>query len=226
MNALDVASRYFDAWNHRDAGAFVSIFTRDGTYCDPLTDGEIEAGPFAAYAQSLWSAFPDLSFKIVSMAECGSGEVAAQWLMTGTNGGAYRGLPPTGNAVALPGADFIAVEHNQIRSITAYFDTSLVPKQLGLQAIVQPHELGSFVFGTSVSVQSGRKVAPGAFSIGQITSTTKDEMQETREAVRDIGKELLNMKGFIGLTAVRLGARGVMLAAWEHPEDAERIVEN
>ena len=36
MDVTEVAQRYFDAWNHRDAAAIVAAFTERGTYSDPV----------------------------------------------------------------------------------------------------------------------------------------------------------------------------------------------
>lgn len=58
-------------------------------------------------------------FEIVSVAPAGEGLVAAQWIMRGTNQGPMRGLPPTGRAVTLPGADFI---QKTLSEINGYFN--------------------------------------------------------------------------------------------------------
>ncbi len=63
--------------------------------------------------------------------------VAAQWVMRGTNTGPFGGGPSTGQSVALPGADFISVEGDKIRSVQGYFDQKTFVEQLGLQVIVR-----------------------------------------------------------------------------------------
>ena len=75
------------------------------------------------------------------------------------------GLPPTGKTVELPGADFLVVEDAGIRSVTGYFDSAALPRQLGLQTIVQPNQIGPFAFGISTAVQSGKQTNPGAISM-------------------------------------------------------------
>jgi len=138
MKALAVAQGYFDAWNHRNADGIIEAFTEGGTYSDPAVGQGISREATANYARGLWDAFPDLSFEIISSAETGPGAVVAQWLMRGTNTGSLQGLPPTGRAVAVPGADFIQVDGDKIRSVQGYFDSRAVPEQLGLQVVVQP----------------------------------------------------------------------------------------
>ena len=110
MQAMQVAQCYFDAWNRRDAEAIVATFGKGGTYSDPSAGEGLVGEAIAAYAKNMWSAFPDLVFDIRSIGHTEEGIVAAQWLMRGTNTGSFRGLPPTGRAVVLTGADFIQVE--------------------------------------------------------------------------------------------------------------------
>ncbi len=73
MTPLDIASQYLDAWNAHDADAIVRTFATDGTYCDPTT-AALSGDAIGANAKRLWSAFPDLSFEIVSLAEAGVGQ--------------------------------------------------------------------------------------------------------------------------------------------------------
>ena len=73
MNAMQVAERYFDAWNRRDADAIVASFASGGTYSDPSAGENLQGEAIAAYAKGLWSAFPDLSFETVSVADDGAG---------------------------------------------------------------------------------------------------------------------------------------------------------
>ena len=74
MTCLEMAKRYLNAWNSHDAAELVGTFAADGIYYDP-TAGEILGAAIGDYAQHLWSAFPNLSFEIVAVAEIGSGRV-------------------------------------------------------------------------------------------------------------------------------------------------------
>ena len=60
MNSTEVARRYHDAWNGRDADALITTSTKDGTFCNPDTypGGRPEA--LAAYVRGLGS-FPRFS---------------------------------------------------------------------------------------------------------------------------------------------------------------------
>src|SRR5262245_18226384 len=116
MSSLDVAHRYFDGWNHRDAEAVLATMAPDGTYRDPTTRGPLSGEAFAAYMEGLFTSFPDVSFEIASVGQAAPDLVAAQWVMRGTNTGSMYGLPPTGKPVTVHGADFIRVAGDTIRS--------------------------------------------------------------------------------------------------------------
>lgn len=219
MDALALAQSYFDAWTHRDADGIVAAFTETGTYSDPMVGQGITREATADYARGLWDAFPDLTFDIISKAETGLGTVVAQWLMRGTNTGSLQGLPPTGRSVAVPGADFIQVEGDKIRSVQGYFDSRAVPEQLGLQVVVQPNAIGPFVFGTSLSVQTGKNIKPGAFSVTMLQARSDEEVQQIKQLSQEIVKEMLEMQGFISWMGMTVGHRMMTVTAWETPED-------
>jgi len=219
---LSVAQSYFDAWNRRDAAAIVACFAADGAYTDPLAPG-LRGDALAAYASGLWEAFPDLSFEIGETILTGGGRVAAQWLMKGTNTGPFQGLPPTGRPVALQGADFIEVEGDRIRSVTGYFDSGEVPRQLGLQVLVQPERVGPFQFGNSIGVQSGKNVKPKAFSITMLRARNEEEKLRVREYTRKIALEMMELPDFIGWTGFTIGNRMMTVTAWSDPEAPHRL---
>lgn len=41
MTSLELANRYFGAWNSHDANAIVALFGDTGTYTDPTTNGAL-----------------------------------------------------------------------------------------------------------------------------------------------------------------------------------------
>ncbi len=222
MTYLDIAKKYFDAWNTYDADAIVKTFADNGIYCDPTT-GEISGDAIGANAKRLWDVFPDLSFEIVSIAEAGSGKVVAEWIMKGTNAGAFQGLPPTGRAISLPGADVIEIGTHGIEAVKGYFDTRVIPEQLELQVLVQPFKVGPFSFGNSTAVQSGKKTKPGAFAITTIWNADT-QTEEIRALTRATATEMLQMEGFIGVSFFRIGDRGVTISAWEKPEQTKQLL--
>lgn len=220
--ALQLAQAYFDAWNRHDATGIVATFAEGGTYSDPMVQG-LTGEAIAAYARGLWGAFPDLSFEIVGQTLTNNGYVAAQWVMKGTNTGPFQGLPPSGRSIALPGSDFITIEGDGIRLVQGYFDAREVPRQLGLQILVLPYTLGPYRFGSAVSVQSGRKNKPGAFSITFIQVRSEQEGEQVKDYSRKIAAEMLAMPGFIGWTGIIIGNRLLTVTAWDDAASASRL---
>jgi steroid delta-isomerase-like uncharacterized protein len=225
MSSLEVAQRYFDGWNRRDPAAVLATMAPDGTYTDPTTGGPLSGDPFAGHMKGLFSAFPDVSFEIASVGEAAPDLVAAQWVMRGTNTGSMYGLPPTGRQVTLHGADFIRVTGNAIRSVDGYFDAGDVPKQLGLQVVVQPSSIGPFSFGTAVRASAGSAVKPGAFSITALKTRNAEDQSGVQELSRQVAAEMLSMKGFIGWVGVTISDRMLTITAWENAGDSRQLVE-
>jgi steroid delta-isomerase-like uncharacterized protein len=224
MQPLDLAQQYFDAWNEHDADRIVSVFTETGTYTDPTTNGPLRGAEIGANAARLWSSFPDLRFEIVSAAETSDGMIAAEWMMLGTNNGPIFGLPPTGKQIELPGADFVTVRDDKIESVVGYFDAGLLPRQIGMQILVQPQALGPFTFGSSVSVRSQRTDRPGAFGITILSCADEADQERISDYSRQIAIEMLGMEGFLGWVGVIVGDRMATITAWEKPEDAAQLM--
>jgi steroid delta-isomerase-like uncharacterized protein len=225
-NPSQVAQRYFDAWNQHDAEAIIATFADGGTYADPTTPGPLTGVAIGAYAQALWAAFPDLSFEIVSTTQNDSGLISAEWLMKGTNTASFNGLPPTNLPVALPGADFIRVQGDRIRSVQGYFDGGAVPRQLGLNVIVQPKSIGPFSFGVAIRASTGSTAIPGAFAITAIEVRTAEEEAQVRESSRKIAAELLSVPGFISIVATTVGDRMMTITAWDSPDSVAQLMKS
>lgn len=224
MQPLDIAQQYFDAWNRHDADGIVGLFSEAGTYADPTSGGPLQGPAIGAYAAGLWASFPDLRFEIISENQTSDETVAAQWMMRGTNDGSMMGLPPTGKPIDLPGADFVTVKDGKIVSVVGYFDSGELPRQIGLQVLVQPQTLGPFTFGKAVSVRSQRQDRPGAFGITILSCADDADQEKIADYGRQISIEMLEMDGFLGNTSLTVGDRMATISAWESPEHAARLM--
>jgi steroid delta-isomerase-like uncharacterized protein len=227
MDRLAHAARYFEGWNAHDAEAIAATFAPGGTYSDPLVKG-LDAEATGAYALGLVAAFPDLRFELVSTALTDDGAVSAQWIMRGTNDGPFQGLPATGREIALPGADFIrfADDGSGIASVVGYFDSAVVPRELGLDVIVQPKTIGPWTFGVASRASVGNDAPPGAMSLTFLEARSDEEVEEVRRRSREIVHELLGADGFISFVGINVGRRMYTLSAWETPEAARAIRAN
>lgn len=214
MDNLATTQRYFDAWNARDIGAILATFVEGGTYADSVS-GLLSGVAIGAYVSGLFEAFPDLVFEVSLHAQVAENVVAAQWVMRGTNTGPFRGLPPTGKAICVQGADFILTEGGRIRTVQGYFDSRAVPDQLGLQVIVQPYSVGPVAFGYSAAMQGGKRGTPGAFSMTSLQVRSDREGQEVYEHSRMILRDVAKMDGFVGALTANVGQRYYTAVAWE-----------
>lgn len=215
----DTAMRYFEAWNQHDPAAIVAAFAAGGTYSDPSA-GTLSGPAIGGYAGSLFAAFPDLSFDIVSASLTDSGEIMTEWVMCGQNSGSFLGAPPTGALVALPGVDVITIDQGGIRSVRGYFDQKTFVEQLGLQAIVLPRQAGPFSFGYAVHACRDSQTTPGAFSITSISARSVEETEEIDNLSFGVVSELMETPGFLSFVGVTIGQRGMTITAWEDAEQA------
>lgn len=224
MDPLPIANAYFDAWNRRDAAAVLATFTSDGTYSDPAGGRGLRGDALAGYMNGLWAAFPALAFEIASVGATGPDSVAAEWIMRGTNLGSMMGLLPTGKSIQTTGADFIRTRDGKIQTVEGYFDTTSVPEQLGLKINVGPEALGSFQFGTSTRVASGKTMPTGAFSITALKKRSPADQQNVADASRQIAQEMLGTPGFISLITAAMGDRMVTITAGESPDHPAQLM--
>jgi steroid delta-isomerase-like uncharacterized protein len=222
MNTPTVVNEYLAAWNNRDPAAIVSTFVEGGTYADPVS-GEVSGVAIGNYAAGLFAAFPDLSFEIAFHGLVDERTVAAQWIMRGTNTGSFKGMPPTGKPIVVPGADFIVVEGGRLRSVQGYFDSRAVPDQLGLQVIVQPRAVGPVTFGYGLAMQSGKLSKPGAISLTSLQVRSDQEAEEVRGYSRRMYGDIAKMPGFISLLTAGVGHRLYTATAWKNVEDTRQI---
>jgi steroid delta-isomerase-like uncharacterized protein len=213
-DTLSRARRYFDAWRQRDAAAVLATLAPGGTYEDPLTGGPIAGPALASYMQALWAAFPDLDFTVGTVHAVGEHGVHASWRMQGRNSGSFNGLPPTGREVDLPGIDVLEGSPDGLVSVRGYFDSAVVPRQLGLDVLVQPRELGPFQFGASTLVRRPQPAVPGVLAFTELVASGDAHVQTIREASRQIVVEQLGNEDFLGFTASVAGRRMTTVSAW------------
>ena len=222
MGPTVVVARYFDAWNARDPDAVAAVFADGGRYSDPGVPDGLDPVATAGCAAGLFAGFPGLAFAVADVAAGGDGSVWARWTMTGTNRGPFNGLPPTGRGVSLPGADLVHIEGDRVTEVRGFFDTAAVPRQLGMQVVVQPDAVGPFRFGTCTYV-SGAATEPGAVSLTVLEARSPAEVAEVRDLSAATVRELMDEPGFVGWLGTTAGTRMFTITAWEGPDDAAAV---
>lgn len=218
MDPITTCNRYFDAWRRRDPNAMLATFARGGTYRDPTTPGPIGGDALRSHVEGLWAAFPDLAFMFGDAHRVGDDRVHAEWTMTGTHAGALGGLPPTGKAVRLDGVDVIDVDALGIRSVRGFFDSAELPRQLGLDVIVQPRQIGPFSFGTSTVVRAGRPQTPGVLAVTELVADSDAAVAGVRDLSRQTVIESLEAPGFLWFTSAVAGRRMTTVSMWDSPQ--------
>jgi predicted ester cyclase len=196
----------------------------DATYEDPTTGGPIPREAVPAMISGLLTMFPDLSFDVLSSSELPDGRVAGQWIMRGTNTGPLPGGPPLGRTIALPGADFIEVEGDHVKTVTGYFDQKTLFEQMGLAVQPLPAEaIGPFSFGTGVRVSMENPARPGAFSVTVLHTRSDGERAQVSEISQNVSMDLLGMRGFIGFTGMSFGHLMTTVTAWEDVDGPQQL---
>lgn len=215
MNPTDLCRRYVEAWNRHDAAAILGCFALGGHYVDPGTGGAISGARLKAHAESLWSAFPDLAFEAEEPILSAPDRVALPWTMTGTHDGQFEGVAATGRRLAVPAMNLLRIVPEGIASATGYSDSAAVARQLGLQVIVQPEQVGPQACGISRMVRTGRTIGEGAVGITELLARSDEEMQQVQELEARIAADLVEKPGFIGLTVSVAGRRVTTMSTWD-----------
>jgi len=124
----------------------------------------------------------------------------------------------------LPGADFLVVESDKVRSVKGYFDRRTLAEQLGLQVIVSPYSIGAVSFGDSVYLQLDEREKLAAFSLTSLSVRTDQEAQEVRRYGQRILGEMAPIPGVIGVLTTRVGDRMLTATAWEDTESPRQML--
>lgn len=222
MSSPTLAQRYIDAWNDHDRIGLVDCFAAGGSYSDPLAGEDLTPDALGAHAAGLWVSFPDLRFEVVSIDAGGGQGVATQWVMRGTHSGPFHGHAPTGRPIALPGADFIRLGPDGIRSVRGYFDSGAIARQLGLSPSPQ-QAIGPFSFGVSTRVQTGRRLQPGAFTVTRLRAHSGASGATLHEAGCEIAQDLLGRPGFLSAMTASVGDEMMTVAAWDSIDAVQQL---
>jgi steroid delta-isomerase-like uncharacterized protein len=122
--------RWVQAFNDRDWAAEAAFRTGDYVAHMQGAPSPLNADGWTAFLGVFATAFPD--GKIVVDGAISEGDtVASRWTMSGTHGGEFQGVPPTGRQVTMKGIDFSRVVEGKIAEHWAEFDVIGVMQQIG-----------------------------------------------------------------------------------------------
>lgn len=116
------AARFYveQVLNQGDIATVDAVFAPDIQFHYPLGDlnGTVAVKEYVAAVRT---AFPDITFTVYDL--IGEGDtVAARWSLVGTQTGEFRGEPPTGNKVSLPGNTVFHCVDGKIKELWITFD--------------------------------------------------------------------------------------------------------
>jgi steroid delta-isomerase-like uncharacterized protein len=215
---------YFAAWNAHDGERLASFFADTATFEGPTTAMAIRSFDLASVVEALAAQFSDFVFELTRVTATET-LVYAEWILRGTNDGALkRGLPATGRRLHTVGVDVIEIGGAKIARARRVYDRRAMFEQLGLQVLVEPHQLGAMQFGYSLHASSGNLSMPGVVALTWIQGRDEAERDRVREHSGQIVADFLKQPGFIGIVTGFAGARGFTCSAWEDEQSLYRAL--
>jgi steroid delta-isomerase-like uncharacterized protein len=132
MELPQIVSIYIDTFCRQDLDAWLATFTPDGTYSDPVTAQPLSGPAIIDHFGGFLTGFPDWTCETVAAHAITEDLAVWRWVLRGTHTGSYRGLPPTGRSLILPGCEFIEVRAAKVQRVEGYFDRLSILEQLGV----------------------------------------------------------------------------------------------
>jgi len=131
MDPMETIQGWDKAFNARDFEKAYSYLAEDYVF-EGVATGESSKGrtEFKALMDPLLQAFPDLKIEGKGAIVSGN-KVAAEFVMSGTQKGEFKGMPPTGKSFTLRCCSIMEFEGGLFKRETAYFDTMTMMMQLG-----------------------------------------------------------------------------------------------
>lgn len=123
--------RYLDrVWNRGDFDGSDAYLARDyRRHTGPGTE-PLDVKGQRVRLQSFRTAFPDIGLEIEEMVAEGD-LVAFRFTMTGTHGGVFQGIAPTGTKISVPGLDLVRLQGGLLTEHWGGADLNALKAQLG-----------------------------------------------------------------------------------------------
>jgi steroid delta-isomerase-like uncharacterized protein len=115
-------------WSRGNLSAADEMMTRDAVIHEPVAGTPED---LKAVAIMIRSAFPDWHSTVEEMLVDGD-RVVERWTGRGTHRGEFRGIPPTGKSVSVPGVVFYCIVDGKIAEFRGQFDRMSLMQQLGV----------------------------------------------------------------------------------------------
>jgi steroid delta-isomerase-like uncharacterized protein len=131
MAVPDIVRVYVDAFCRGDLEAVRDTFEPEGTYEDPGTKEPLPGKRINEHFGDFFSGMPDISTETTGLDAISEQVSVWRWIIRATQTNTFRGLPPTGRSINVPGCEFIEVRGGKIHKIVGYYDRLTLLTQLG-----------------------------------------------------------------------------------------------
>jgi steroid delta-isomerase-like uncharacterized protein len=129
-NVALVGRYYAELWNGDPAAAVDEVLAPTFLYYPPdAAEGLQGRATHTEYVAWWRRAFPDQRITVLALLAEGE-QGATRWILQGTQHGAYAGVPPTGQRIALYGAHFFRIAEGQIQELHSFYDLLGLRRQL------------------------------------------------------------------------------------------------
>jgi steroid delta-isomerase-like uncharacterized protein len=129
-NLESTVRSWFDIVNTHDLDQFFTHVADDVKFVNPVSGRTNKAG-MRGFHDAFFTAFPDIHYRLDRLISAGDNAMV-ECTVTGTNSGAFMGMPATNKAVNLMLAFAIDTTDGKIKEWRSYFDQVALQKQLGL----------------------------------------------------------------------------------------------
>jgi steroid delta-isomerase-like uncharacterized protein len=133
----DFTQEWLDAWNSHDPDRLLALMTEDIEYRDDGWPQPMHGhADVRTFLESLWRAFPDMKFEVLTGPYVIPNEprAAFHWRGRATHTGPLDppGFAPTGRSWELDGVDFHEYRDGRVSRLRIAFDMMSATRQLGL----------------------------------------------------------------------------------------------
>jgi steroid delta-isomerase-like uncharacterized protein len=127
-----IVRTYVETFTATGLDAWLATFAPDGTYSDPNIPKPTLAHGLKEHFAGFFAGFPDATCETVGLDRISDHVWVWRFVCHGTNTGSLRGLPATGQRVAVPACEFIEIRGDHVCRVNGYVDRLTMLSQLGL----------------------------------------------------------------------------------------------
>ena len=131
MSHIEIQTRFAEAVNSGDFGAFDEVVAADCVDHDPAPGQTPGPAGYKQFFGEMRTAFPDLHVEPVHLVATGD-DVAFAYTLTGTHTGPFQGHAPTGNGINVRGLQISRFTDGRMVERWGSTDELGILKQLGL----------------------------------------------------------------------------------------------